>query len=196
MNHTKYGVQSSCHWRCSEMSILAILLSRYKLYLFCFVLCTYSAFGKSLCTVEPLFTNLIRSWRPFITRNVRQLKLHKKTTKHNEIQETAQRIQAGMCTEWKLRSNWYSPTDTPSLLPTVVAGLCVRYLRHRLSPETFFVWKICSWTNSFVMKGVHEPRFHCTYKRCWKWCPRTIVSKNELTLSCQNFLLNFSTPCV
>jgi hypothetical protein len=26
-------------------------------------------------TVEPLFTNLIRSWRPFVTRNVRKPKL-------------------------------------------------------------------------------------------------------------------------
>jgi hypothetical protein len=27
------------------------------------------------CTVEPRFTNLIRSWRPFVTRNVRKPKL-------------------------------------------------------------------------------------------------------------------------
>jgi hypothetical protein len=28
-----------------------------------------------LYTVEPWFTNLIRSWRPFVTQNVRKLKL-------------------------------------------------------------------------------------------------------------------------
>jgi hypothetical protein len=86
----------------------------------------------------------------------------KETTKHNEIQEKARRIRAGMCTERKLHSNWCSPADTPSLSPTVAAGLRVRYLRHRSSPDTFFVWKICSWTDLFVMRGVHEPRFHCT----------------------------------
>jgi hypothetical protein len=30
---------------------------------------------------------------------------YKKTTKHNEIQEKAQRVQTGMCTEQKLHSN-------------------------------------------------------------------------------------------
>jgi hypothetical protein len=37
-----------------------------------------------------------------------------------------------------------SPADTLSLSPTVVAGLRVRYLRHRSSPETYFFRKICS----------------------------------------------------
>jgi hypothetical protein len=36
------------------------------------------------------------------------------------------------------------PADAPSLSPTVVAGLRVRYSRHHSSPEMFFVWKICS----------------------------------------------------
>jgi hypothetical protein len=67
-----------------------------------------------------------------------------------------------MSTERKLHSNWRSRTDTPSLSPTVVAGLRVRYSRHRSSPETFLVRIMCSWTDLFVMKGVREPRFHCT----------------------------------
>jgi hypothetical protein len=54
------------------------------------------------------------------------------------------RIRAGMCTERKLHSNWRSPADTSSFSPTVVAGLRVRYSRHRSSPETFFVRKIRS----------------------------------------------------
>jgi hypothetical protein len=70
-----------------------------------------------------------------------------------------------MCTERKLHSNWHSPTDTPSLSPTVVAGLRVRYSRRRSSPETFFVRKICSWTDLFVMRGVREPRFDCIWIR-------------------------------
>jgi hypothetical protein len=120
--------------------------------------------------VEPQFTNLIRSWRPFVARNVHKPKLFyiiylKKTTKHNEIQEKAQWIRAGMCTERKLHSNWRSPADTPSLSLTVVAGLRVCYSRHCSSPETFFVWKICSWTDLLVMRGVREPRYHCINKK-------------------------------
>jgi hypothetical protein len=56
-----------------------------------------------------------------------------------------------------LHSNWRSPADTPSLSPTVVAGLCVRYSRQRSSPETFCVRKICLWTDLLVMSGVREP---------------------------------------
>jgi hypothetical protein len=55
--------------------------------------------------------------------------------------------------ERKLHSDWRSPTDTPTLSPTVVAGLRVRYSRHRSSPETFFVREICSWWEAFVNRG-------------------------------------------
>jgi hypothetical protein len=98
----------------------------------------------------------------FVNRNffgpmVSYLIIYKKTTKHNEIQEEARRIWAGMCNERKLQSNWRSPADTPSLSPTVVAGLRVRYSRHRSSPETLFFFgkfvrdrfvrdERCSWT--------------------------------------------------
>jgi hypothetical protein len=87
----------------------------------------------------------------FVNRNffgpvVFYLIIYKKPTKHNEIQEKARRVRAEMCTERKLHS---SPTDTPSLSPTVVAGLRVRYSRQRSSPETFFSRKTCSLTDFF-----------------------------------------------
>jgi hypothetical protein len=120
-------------------------------------------------TVEPRFTNLICSWRPLVTWNVRKLKLlwsHGvlfnnilKNTKHNEIQEKAWRIRAGMCTEQKLHNNWHSPADTPSLSPACVAGLCVRYLRYRSSPK--MSPPPPGGGDLFVMGGVREPRFHC-----------------------------------
>jgi hypothetical protein len=123
--------------------------------------------------VETRFTNFIRSWRLLVTRNyfcpmVSYLIIYKQTTKHNQIQEKARRIRAGMCTERKLHSNWRSPAGTPSLSPTVVVGLRVRYSRHRSSPETFFFSKNLfvnrfvsderrSWTDLLVMRGVREP---------------------------------------
>jgi hypothetical protein len=58
-----------------------------------------------------------------------------------------------VCTERKLRTKWRSPTDTPSLSPTVVAGLLVRYSIHRSSPETFF-----SPENLFVNRFVLDER--------------------------------------
>jgi hypothetical protein len=60
---------------------------------------------------------------------------YKRTTKHDEIQEKARPIRAAMFTERKLRSDWRPPVDIPSLSPTVVAGLRVRYSRHRSSPR-------------------------------------------------------------
>jgi hypothetical protein len=85
-----------------------------------------------------------------------------KNTKHNEIQEKARRIQAGMWTEPKLTSNWHCRADTLSLSPTAVASLRVRNPRYRSSSETFFARKISSWTELFVNRGVREPRLHCT----------------------------------
>jgi hypothetical protein len=144
-----------------------IFLSPEKL---CFSSCNNVLLGVRY-TVEPRFTNLVHSWGPFITRNVRKPKLlwshgvlfnniFKKT--RNTIKfEKARRIREGMCTKRKLHSNWRFPADTPSLSPAFVAGLRVHYSRHRSPPETFFVRKIFSWTNLFMMRGVHEPRFHC-----------------------------------
>jgi hypothetical protein len=88
-------------------------------------------------TVQPRFTNLIRSWRPFVNRNVRKPKLT------------------------YLTCNWHSRVDTVSL-PSV-ASLRVRNPRHRSSSENFFARKICSWTELFVNRGVREPRFNCTH---------------------------------
>jgi hypothetical protein len=89
-------------------------------------------------TVEPRFTNLICSWRPFVTRNVRKPKL---------------------C----VLSESYTATDAvPPILPACRQPLlpaCVFVTRD------FFFRKICSWTNLFVMRGVREPRFHCNWLR-------------------------------
>lgn len=60
-----------------------------------------------------------------------------------------------------ITSNWRSPADNPGLSPHNVAGLHVRSSKHRSSPEMFLVWKICSWTDLFVMRGVRDLRFHC-----------------------------------
>jgi hypothetical protein len=79
-----------------------------------------------------------------------------KNSKHSAIQEKARRIQAGMCTEPKLTSNWHSCADTLSLSPTAVASLHVRNPRHHLSTETFLARKICSWTELFVNRIVRE----------------------------------------
>jgi hypothetical protein len=86
-------------------------------------------------TVERRFTNLIRSWRLFVTRNVRKLKL---------------------CV---LRESY---TATDALLPILAAG------RQPLLPICAFVTgdtvrqpRLCFSENLFMMRGVHEPRFHC-----------------------------------
>jgi hypothetical protein len=71
-----------------------------------------------------------------------------------------------MCPERKLHSNWRSPADTPSLSPTVVAGLHVRYSRRRSSPETS---PPPPPENLFVIRGVREPKFHCI---CF--CPTSV----------------------
>jgi hypothetical protein len=44
------------------------------------------------------------------------------------------------------------------LLPACV--FVTRDIAHH--PKRFFVPKICSWTDLFVMRGVREPKFHCT----------------------------------
>jgi hypothetical protein len=81
-----------------------------------------------------------------------------KNTKHNEMQENARRIQAGMCTAPKLTSNWHSRADTLSLSPTAVSSLRVRNPRHRSSSETVLLGKFVrelnrSWTGAFVNRG-------------------------------------------
>jgi hypothetical protein len=93
-------------------------------------------------TVEPRFTNLIRSWRPFVTRNVRKLKL---------------------C----VLSESYTATGAlPPILPACRQPLsaCVFVTRDTVRhPRLFFFRKICSWTDLFVMRGVREPRYHCIH---------------------------------
>jgi hypothetical protein len=91
--------------------------------------------------VEPWFTNLIRSWRPFVTRNVCKLKL---------------------C----VLSESYTATDAvPPILPAcrqLLLPACVFITRDTVHHLRLFFWKICSWTDLFAMRGVGEPRFHCT----------------------------------
>jgi hypothetical protein len=97
----------------------------------------------SVNTVEPRFTNLIRSWRPFVTRNVRKPKL---------------------C----VLNESYTATDAlPPILPacrqpSLPACVFVTWdtVRH---PRLFFFWKFFSWTDLFVMRSVREPRFHCVW---------------------------------
>jgi hypothetical protein len=85
--------------------------------------------------VEPRFTNLIRSWRPFVNRNVRKPKL-----------------------SW-LTSIWHSRADTLSL---PLLPVCVFAIRDAVRHPRLFARKTCSWTELFVNRGVREPRFHCT----------------------------------
>jgi hypothetical protein len=91
-----------------------------------------------------------------------------------------------MSTERKLHSNWRSPADTPSLSPTVAAGLHVRYSRHRSSPETFFFSE-----NLFVNRFVRDE------SRSWNEVPLylnivTSTQRNTVRLSWSMFqpLLN------
>jgi hypothetical protein len=77
--------------------------------------------------------------------------IYKKITKLNEVQEKAQRIWAGLCTEWKLHSNWCSSTDTVSLLPACVfiTQDTVRHLRRFLFRK-FVREPICLWWKAFM----------------------------------------------
>jgi hypothetical protein len=83
-------------------------------------------------TVEPRFTTLIRSWRPFVNRNVRKPKLS------------------------KLTSNWHSRADTLTL-PLLPA--CVFVIRDTVRhPRCILLGKFvrepnCSWTGAFVNRG-------------------------------------------
>jgi hypothetical protein len=97
--------------------------------------------------------------RNYFCRMVSYLIIYKKNhkTQRNSREGTAN---SSRDVYWvKVTQNWRSPADTPSLSPTVVAGLRVCYLRHRSSPETFFFFgnfvhePICSWWEAFVNWG-------------------------------------------
>jgi hypothetical protein len=89
-------------------------------------------------TVEPRFTNFIRSWRPFVTRNVRKPKI---------------------C----VLSESYTATDAlPPILPACHQPLlpaCVFVTRDTIRhPRRFLFGKvvrepICSWREAFVNRG-------------------------------------------
>jgi hypothetical protein len=131
---------------------------------------------------------------------VSYLIIYTETTKHNEIKEKARRIRAGMCTERNSHSNWCSPADTPSLLPTVVAGLHVHYLRHRSSSKTFLFGKFVrderrSWTevplyvdvylaSTSVTSVLTYPSSHSHMPKGWS---RYQLCSKNLTHHCNSF---------
>jgi hypothetical protein len=52
----------------------------------------------------------------------------------------------------------------PPILPACRKPLlpaCVFVTRDTIRHPRLFFWKICSWTDLFLMRGVREPRFHC-----------------------------------
>jgi hypothetical protein len=121
-------------------------------------------FYKKPSTVEPWFTNLICFWRRFVTRNVRKRKL---------------------C----VLSESYTATDTlPPILRACRQPLlpaCVFITRDTVChPRLFFFWKICLWTNLFVVRGVHEPRFHCILFLFF--CAQRRKVRHSLTRKCFN----------
>jgi hypothetical protein len=99
--------------------------------------------------VEPQFTNLIRSWRPFVTRNVRKLKL---------------------CV---LSESYTATDDLPPILPACRQPLlpaCVFVTRDTVRhPIRFFFFRkfvrelICSWWEAFVNRGTTVNRFVFDY---------------------------------
>jgi hypothetical protein len=126
-------------------------------------------------TVEPRFTNLIRSWRPFITRNVRKPKL---LWSHGVLFNNVLKIHK---TQWNSREGtanssrdvyWANFTQQLTLsrrYSQLVANHCCRLACSLLDTpfvtrDSFFFRKICSWTDLFVMRGVREQRFHCSHK--------------------------------
>jgi hypothetical protein len=89
-------------------------------------------------TVEPRFTNLIRSWRPFVTRNVRKPKL-------------------SVLSESYTATDALPPTPPPCRQPLLPACVLVSRdtVRH---PRRFLFGKfvrepICSWWEAFVNRG-------------------------------------------
>jgi hypothetical protein len=97
---------------------------------------------KEYNTMEPRFTNLIRSWRPFVTRNVRKPKL---------------------CV---LRESYTATAVLPPILPAcrhpLLPAAC-SLLETPFVNRDFFFGKfvcelICSWWEAFVMRGVRDER--------------------------------------
>jgi hypothetical protein len=124
--------------------------------------------------VEPWFTNLIRSWRPFVTRNVRKPKLlWSHGVLFNNIlknQKNAMKLKRrhGEFEQGCVLSESYTATDAlPLILPACRQSLlpaCVFVTRDTVCHLRLVFWKICSWTNLFVMRSIREPRFHCISK--------------------------------
>jgi hypothetical protein len=116
----------------------------------------------------------------------------KNNTEHNEIREKARRIQAGICTEQKLTSNWYSRADTLSL-PLLPA--CVFVIRDTVRHPRLFARNICSRTGAFVNRGstvsvaehsillIELREYVFLTNRSWFWCNGIGVSRYLVTSS-------------
>jgi hypothetical protein len=96
----------------------------------------------STSTVEPRFTNLIRSWRPFVTRNIRKPKLYKKPQNTMKFKRRCGEFEQGC-----VLSEGYTATDAlPPILPACRQPLlpaCVFVTRDTVRhPRSFFVRKI------------------------------------------------------
>jgi hypothetical protein len=132
-----------------------------------------------LYTVEPRFTNLIRSWGPLVTRNVRKPKL---LWSHgvllNNILKKSQNTMKfkkrhGKFEQVCVPSESYTATDAlPPILPACRQPLlltCVFVTRNTVRHPRLFFRNICSWTDLFAMRDVREPRFCCIYDTVRKY---------------------------
>jgi hypothetical protein len=129
--------------------------------------------------VEPWFTNLIRSWRPFVARNVRKPKLlwyHVVLFINNTLKKPQNTIKFkrrhGEFEQRCVPSESYTATDAlPPILPASRQPLlpaCVfvtrETVRHprRFLFRKFFREPICSWWEAFVNRFVRDERHSWT----------------------------------
>jgi hypothetical protein len=130
-------------------------------------------------TVKPRFSNLIRSWRPFVSRNVRKPKLlWSPGILFNNIFKKTQNTMKfkrmhGEFEQECVLSESYTATDAlPPILPACRQPLlpdCVFVTRDTVRYSRLF----CS-ENFFVIRVVREPRFHCILKYLMCYIPLCI----------------------
>jgi hypothetical protein len=107
-----------------------------------------------VCTVEPQFMNLIRSWRPFVTRNVRKLKLFFPQATYliiynkNPQNTTKFKRRHGEFEQGCVMSESYTATDAlPLILPAcrqLLLPACMFITQDTVHKPRFFFRKICS----------------------------------------------------
>jgi hypothetical protein len=113
--------------------------------------------------VQPRFTNLIRSWRPFFTRNVRKPKLFNNIYIYKPQNTLKFKRGHGEFEQGCVLSESYTATDAlPQILPVGGQPLllaCVFITRDIVRhPRRFLFGKfvrepICSWCETFVNRG-------------------------------------------